>query len=52
MHYGQKSTSALNEHHNPIYTSEVNTQPYFYTNLMIQSKGGELHLQCFIFAIS
>lgn len=30
MYYGQKSTSPLNEHHNPIYTSQVNTQPYSY----------------------
>lgn len=25
MYYGQKSTSPLNEHHNPIHTSQVNT---------------------------
>lgn len=38
MYYGQKSTSPLNEHHNPIYTSQVNTQPYSYTNLMIDTE--------------
>lgn len=38
MFYGQKSTSPLNEHHNPIYTSQVNTQPYSYTNSMIDTE--------------
>lgn len=38
MYYGQKSTSPLNKHHNPIYISQVNTQPYSYTNLMIDTE--------------
>lgn len=38
MYYGQNSTSPLNEHHNPIYISQVNTQPYSYTNLMIDTE--------------